>query len=151
MQNHHSNVNNDDEEDNSVVQISNIKLIENQKDLKKIFQTKNIPLESDSLFIQSDIRLKVYSSSYKQTINSICLPLPYFAKKLNNSIIINPKAHLKHLLNNISIKQESINNEDLLINKEFNERIKLLDKQLDEINRNQNIQTSSLAIKYNSM
>jgi len=120
--------------------------------LKNIFQTKNIPLQTDSLFIQSDIRLKVYSSSYKQSINSICLPLPYFAKNLtktiNNPIIINPKAHLKH---NISIKQESINTEDLLINKKLNERIKLLDKQLDEINRNQNIQTSSLTINTNPM
>jgi hypothetical protein len=137
MQNHHSNVNNHEEE-SSEEQISNIKIIENQKDSKeiskKIFQTKLIPLESNSLFIQSDIRLKVYSSLFNQSIKSIHLPFPKFAKNLitkssNHSIILNPKAHLKHLLNNISTKQES-NNEDFLINQQIDERIRLLDKQI---------------------
>lgn len=138
MKNHHSNVN-DDEDDHSEKQISNSKLIENKK--KEIFQTKIIPLTSDALLIQSDIRLKIYTSLYKQTINSICLPLPKFAQYLSkNSIIINPKAHLKHLL----IKQQTIQHEDFVIDKELNERIKLLDKQLDQINQNQNIQTSTI-------
>jgi hypothetical protein len=114
MQNHHSNINDHDEE-HSEEQISN---------LKKNFQTKIIPLEAtDSSLIQSDIRLKVYSSRNDQSIKSICLPFLNFAKTLikssNTSMIINPKAYLKHSLN-----------EDLFINKELDERIKLLDKQI---------------------
>jgi hypothetical protein len=128
MQNHHLN-GNDDEESNSEDQISNIKLIENKKNSNEISigSKKIIPLESNSLLIQSDIRLKFYSSLSNQKIKSIHLPLPQFAKTLtklsNNSIILNPKAHLKHLLNN---------NQDLLIHKELNQKIKLLDKQIDQ-------------------
>jgi len=145
MQNHHSNINHDDEEEHSEEHLSNLKLIENKK---KIFQTKIIPLQADSLFIQSDIRLKVYSSLYIQSINSIRLPLPQFAKKS----IINSKTNLK-----ISIKKEDFHNDDLLINKEIDQRIKLLDKQIYDINQNQNLQISSLLtthtaeMKYNPM
>lgn len=122
MQHHHSNLN-DHEEENSEEQIKNLKLVETKKDSKKIFQTKIIPLESDSSFIQFDVRLKIYSSRNDQSIKSIRLPFPNFAKSLikskNNSIILNPKAYLKHSLK-----------EDLFINKELDERIKLLDKQI---------------------
>jgi hypothetical protein len=125
MQSHHSSINDHEEE-----QVSNVKIIETKKEskdvpspTKKIFQTKIIPLESDSSVVQTDIRLKIYSSQNDRSIKSICLPFPNFAKTLikssHRSMILNPKAYLKHSLT-----------EDLSINKELDERIKLLDKQI---------------------
>ena len=131
MQNPHSLVN-EDEDTNSEEQGSNLKPIETKKESKTIFQTINIPLESNSLFHLSDIRLKIYPSLNNQLIQPIYLPFPNFAKSLiktsNKSNILNPKAHLKHLLNDFSIKQE-----DTSIHKELDERIKLLDKQLEQM------------------
>ena len=107
-----------------------------------VFRTRTIPLESDRSVIQSDIRLKVYASMAYQFLKPIHLPFPEFAKTLvkssSRTMILNPKAHLKHLsveLNNT--------NEDLPLQKELDERIKRLDKQIGEVNQ-QNSFCSSL-------
>jgi len=151
MLNHHSNVNNDEEE-NPVGKLS-IETKKQSNDIlvnktnshhlsKKIFQTKNIPLESDPSFNQFDIRIKVYSSMSNQSINSIHLPLPQFAKTLiktsNNPIVLNPKAYLRRISLE-STKQEFIN-EDI---SEFDERIRSLDKQIYEINRKNSLLSSA--------
>ncbi|CAF2584300.1 unnamed protein product [Rotaria sp. Silwood2] len=154
MQNHRSKINDDEVKKYSKEQILHLKQIENKKKsneistsntnsyqlLQKIFPTKNIPLESDSSFIQTDIRLQIYSSQCNQLINSICLPLPKFARILTKSSNIsntfNSKAYSKDLsfqLNNISTNKS---NEDLSLCRELNERIRLLDEQIDEFNRN---------------
>ncbi|CAF1171961.1 unnamed protein product [Adineta ricciae] len=99
-----------------------------------VFRTRNIPLESDRSLIQSDIRLKVYASMTDQFPKPIHLPFPEFAKTLMKSssraMILNPKAHLRHLsaeLNN--------NNEDLPLPKELDERIRRLDQRIGEVNQ----------------
>lgn len=137
MQNHHSNLNDDEDDHQQQHHHNSEEQIENTKK-PDTFKTKIIPLVADSLFIHSDIRLKIYTTSYKQTINSICLPLPKFAQ---DSIIINPKAHYKHFLT----KKPN----ETILDKELNERIKLLDKKIDQINQTKTIQTST--IKSNSM
>ncbi|CAF0947570.1 unnamed protein product, partial [Adineta ricciae] len=99
-----------------------------------VFRTRNIPLESDQSVVQSDIRLKVYASMADQLPKPIHLPFPEFAKTLVKSsfktMILNPKAHLKHL----SAELNS-NNEDLPLPKELDERIRQLDKQIGEVNQ----------------
>ena len=115
-----------------------------KKSKKKVFPTKDIPLTSDFSFIQTDIRLEVYSASYTQSINSIRLPIPQFVKSLNKAPnILNPKAHLKHF----SIK----NDEQSLVQKELDEKIILLDPNLDEIERNSSLLSSTTAVEQNSM
>ena len=94
MKNDHSNKNNNYEKEEQI--------LENKK---KIHHIKMIPLQSNCLFIQSDIRLKIYSNEYQQSIHSKRFLLPEFAK---NSSISNPNGHFKCLLNNnnISTKDE---------------------------------------------
>ncbi|CAF0747547.1 unnamed protein product [Adineta steineri] len=147
MQNQHLNINDNDQEksiDKCSIETkkeihSKDEIFNNNNDInshdlpKNNFQPKIIPLESNPLFIQLDIRLKVYTSLSNQSITSLYLPFPQFARALMKSsnipIILNPKAHTKHLSN--------INktNEDLLIQNQFDERLKLLDKQIYENNR----------------
>ncbi|UJR23641.1 hypothetical protein I4U23_026626 [Adineta vaga] len=155
MQNDRSSVNNDDEQEHPVEKKSE----PNEIDLKnqvyippltrKLFQTKLIPLESDPLSIQSDIRLKVYASISSQFIKTIYLPFPKFAKTLPKSsplsMILNPKALLKRRsieLNKDSITQDlrcaNSNNEQF----ELSERIRLLDKQIYEVNQQNSILSS---------
>jgi hypothetical protein len=99
---------------------------------KKIFRTKNIPLQSDSEFIHTDVRLKVYSSLCNQSINPIHLPLPQFAKSLMKPtdipIILNPKAHLKHF--SLGLNNTKTDNDAVLTQKELDKRIRLLDEQM---------------------
>ncbi|CAF1050257.1 unnamed protein product [Rotaria sordida] len=158
MQNHHLNINHNDVKEYPKKQIENKKKLNeisisntnSYHSFKKVFPTKIIPLESDSSFVQTDIRLQVYSSQYNQLINSIYLPFPKFAKISTKSLNIlnkfNSKAHLEDLsfqLNNISTKKDlvntNMNNKDLSIHKELNERIKLLDENIDEFNRNSSL------------
>ena len=90
---------------------------------KKIFQTKIIPLDADPLFPHADIRLKIDPSLHNQCLRSMSFPFPNFAKHLlkplQRSIILNPKAYLKHTLN-----------EEIPADKELDERIKLLDQKI---------------------
>ncbi|CAF3427271.1 unnamed protein product [Rotaria sp. Silwood1] len=169
MQNHHSNAHDDEIKEYPEEQVLYLKQIENKKKLneiatsnensyhllKKTFPTKIIPLESDSSFIQTDIRLQVYSSQSNQLINTICLPFPKFAKILTKSSnilnVFDSKTHFKDLsfeLNNLSTEKNLIytnqNNEDLSIHKEFDERIRLLDEKIDEFNRNSSLLSSAI-------
>ncbi|CAF1040406.1 unnamed protein product [Rotaria sp. Silwood1] len=169
MRNHHSNAHDDEIKEYPEEQVLYLKQIENKKKLneiatsnensyhllKKTFPTKIIPLESDSSFIQTDIRLQVYSSQSNQLINTICLPFPKFAKILTKSSnilnVFDSKTHFKDLsfeLNNLSTEKNLIytnqNNEDLSIHKEFDERIRLLDEKIDEFNRNSSLLSSAI-------
>ena len=115
MQNSHSTITNLDEE--ILVKPAN------SSTTKKVLQTRIIPLDADPLFCHSDIRLKIDSSVNKQSLRSMSFLFPNFAKHLlkssKSSMIINPKAFFKHTLN-----------EDLSTDKELDERIKLLDQQI---------------------
>ena len=140
MQNSHSTIHTNEEE-TSEEQL-NKKIIPIGS--KKIFQTKIIPLEADPLFIQSDIRLQIYSSNNNQSIKSIRFPYPNFAKTLikssNYAMILNPKAYFKYSLN-----------EDLTVSKELDERIKRLDQQIQITSSVLSSTMSETTIKYEPM
>jgi len=133
-------------------------------------QTKMIPLESQSSYDQLDVRLKSYPSLFNDHTEAIRLPFPQFAfEYLKNSsvsstvlVVLNPKAHLKHSslgLNNPSStsatnKIESatvettittITNDDEFSTARIplDERIRLLDKQMHEMNQGQQKPTPS--------
>lgn len=86
---------------------------------KKVFQTKIIPLDADPLFPHTDIRLKIDPSINDQCLRSMAFPFPNFAKHLQRSSILNPKAFFKHTLN-----------DEPPADKELDERIKLLDQKI---------------------
>ena len=144
MHNPHTTVNDDEvdeeeEQQQRQQQQTNIKTVET----KKSSQTKIIPLENDSSLNLIDTRLKIESTFDRQTMR---FRIPNFARKLitlsNN---FDPKAQLKSIFNETTMKQE-----DLALQKQLDERIKLLDQKIDEINRTQTIQIP-LSFKDNSL
>lgn len=128
MQNSHPTINNNN---NNLDEEHLVKSTNSSKEIlpstnKKNLQTRIIPLDADPHFSHSDIRLKIDSSINEQSLRSMLFPFPNFAKHLllhqqtsQRSTIINPKAHLKHTLN-----------DDLSTDNELDERIKLLDQQI---------------------
>jgi hypothetical protein len=135
--------------------------------------TKIIPLDSISSYDQLDVRLKSYPSLFNDHVETIRLPFPQFAfehiktstTSSNVLVVLNPKAHLKHSslgLNNLSSSTTSTttkhdilietnlpttnnNNEDELSTTRIplDERIRLLDKQMYEMNHGQKKSTTS--------
>ena len=129
--------------------------------------TKTIPLDSNTSYDQLDVRLKSYPSLFNDHIESVRLPFPQFAFEhikssttaSNVLVVLNPKAHLKHSslgLNNPSLSSSTTvtkhdtsmdinlpvttNNtdEDLSTTRiPLDERIRLLDKQMYEMNHGQ--------------
>ena len=128
--------------------------------------TKMIPLDSASSYDQLDVRLKSYPSLFNGHIESVRLPFPQFAfehiktstTSSNVLVVLNPKAHLKHSslgLNNPSLSTTAKhdtsmdttlpnNDEDLSTTRiPLDERIRLLDKQMYEMNHGQQKSTTS--------
>lgn len=143
MHNPHTIANEDEvdeeEEQQQQQQPTNIKTVET----KKSSQTKIIPLENDSSVNLMDRRLKIESTFDRQSMR---FRIPSFARKLMKlSNNLDPKTQLKSIFNETTMKQE-----DLVLQKQLDERIKLLDQQIDEINRTQTIQIPS-SLKDNSL
>ena len=125
-------------------------------------QMKKIPLDCHVSYDQLDVRLKSYPSLFADHIESIRLPFPQFAFEhiktsataSNVLVVLNPKAHLKHSslgLNNPSTSTtkhetsiDTNNNTSAVTNSNddelstaripLDERIRLLDKQMNEMN-----------------
>ena len=146
----------DDSEQNA-----NPRRVNRTKNLLVTTQTKKIPLECQASYDQLDVRLKSYPSLFNDHIESIRLPFPQFAFEhiktsataSNVLVVLNPKAHLKHSslgLNNPSTttKHETSidpnNNTSAVTNSNdddlstaripLDERIRLLDKHMHELN-----------------
>ena len=127
--------------------------------------TKTIPLESDVSYDQLDVRLRSYPSLFNDHIESIRLPFPQFAfeniKTSSTSarvlVVLNPKAHLKHsslglntpsstTTTTVPHKLDSLIDLNLPTNTDedpsatritLEERIRLLDQQMNEMKHGQ--------------
>ena len=125
-------------------------------------QTKTIPLESIASYDQLDVRLRSYPSQFNDHIDPIRLPFPQFAfehmktsaTSANVLVVLNPKAHLKH--SSLGLNNPTLAKHDTLLETSvhadddssttripLDERIRLLDKQMYEMNHGQQKSTAS--------